>query len=206
VVNTNLSLIEATPRLIIDLRYNGGGADISYRPLKRLIYTNPVKTVGVDVVATKENLDIYARMIRAAELPPADEKEYLGILEQARNSGQRLYNFYPDQFDTVGVVLKYPSVVAVIMNEKVGSTAEEFLLEARQSKKVKLFGNHSQGVLDYANVCVKAFECFAFDLHYPISRSRRIDQGAGIDNVGIKPDVPVDLSREDWFQQVLQRM
>ncbi|MGY0034733.1 S41 family peptidase [Pedobacter sp. NJ-S-72] len=37
-------------------------------------------------------------------------------------------------------IIPYPSNVAIMINENNASTAEQFLLEAKQSKKVKLFG------------------------------------------------------------------
>jgi len=43
------------------------------------------------------------------------------------------------------------------MNGRCGSTAEQFLLEPRQSRRVTLLGTHSLGVLDYANVRDKSF-------------------------------------------------
>ena len=203
VVKSNEALLTSLPRLIIDIRYNGGGADISYRPLKRLMYTAPVKTVGVDIIATSENLDNYARLIKGASLPPADEKEYLDLISKARESHSRKYNIFPDQLDTMQEVLARPSRIGIIINGFVGSTAEQFLFEAKQSGKVRLYGSHTRGVLDYANVCDQEFACLPLVLYYPITRSRRVDLGQGIDNIGLRPDVAVDLDNSNWLQLVM---
>ena len=49
-------------------------------------------------------------------------------------------------------VTRYPQRVAVLVDKRCGSTCEEFLLVARQSFKVKLFGQSSAGSLDYSNL------------------------------------------------------
>ena len=46
-----------------------------------------------------------------------------------------------------------PRTVAVLYDRGSGSTTEEFLLQARQSRKAVLFSHErSAGALDYANV------------------------------------------------------
>lgn len=206
VVKTNQALLEKLPYLVIDLRGNGGGADISYRPLRRLIYTDPVKNIGVDMLATPYNIDATITIINSIkDMPDAEKKEYTDLMERARQSKSRMFNFFPDGTDTLQSV-PYPQKVAVVMNSRCASTAEQFILEARQSKKVTLFGTHTMGVLDYANVREKKFSCPSVYLHYPTTRSRRIDIGQGIDNTGIIPDVTLDFTKEGWLKEVVETL
>lgn len=206
VVKTNKVLLEKLPYLVIDLRGNGGGADISYRPLKRLIYTDPVKNIGVDLVATTYNIDATITIINSISgIPAAEKKEYNDLMEQARQSKSRMFNFFPDRTDTLQSI-PFPQKVAVVMNSRCASTTEQFILEARQSKKVTLFGTHTMGVLDYANVRERNFACPSFSLHYPTTRSRRIDIGQGIDNVGIMPDVTLDFTKEGWLKGIVETL
>ncbi|MCG2617961.1 S41 family peptidase [Terrimonas sp. NA20] len=198
VIKTNTALLESLPYMIIDVRGNGGGADISYRPLKRFMYTDPVKNIGVDLLATPYNIDITLQLINSISgMPEADKKEYSDLMENARKSNKRMFNFFPDTTIT-SEAIPFPKKIAVIINGRCGSTTEQFLLEARQSKKVRLFGTHSMGVLDYANVREKEI-CNDFTVNYPTTRSRRIDIGEGIDNVGIRPDVVLDFNNPDWL-------
>lgn len=206
VVKANLPLLEKLPYLVIDIRGNGGGADISYRPLRRLIYTDPVKLIGVDFLATPHNIDATIGIINSiADMPAAEKKEYTDLMERARQSKSKMFNFFPDGTDTLQSV-PYPKKVAVVMNSRCASTTEQFLLEARQSKKVTLFGTNTMGVLDYANVREKNYSCPSFSLHYPTTRSRRIDVGQGIDNVGVTPDIKIDFTKEGWLKEVMETL
>lgn len=205
VIKANKTQLETLPYLVIDIRGNGGGADISYRPLKRLVYTDPVKSIGVDLLATPYNIDITLKLIDGISgMPDAEKKEYHDILERARRSGTRMFNFSPDTTE-VSEPLAFPKKIAVVVNSRVASTAEQFVLEATQSKKVTLFGTRTRGVLDYANVRSKLF-CAGFEVYYPSTRSRRIEAGQGIDNIGIKPDVELDLKNPDWLKTVVSAL
>lgn len=205
VVIANTVLLEKLPYMIIDVRNNGGGADISYRPLKRFMYTDPVRSIGVDLLATPYNIAITLELINSISgMPDAEKKEYSDLMEKARNSNQRMFDFFPDTTETSSPI-PYPKKIGVVINEYCGSTTEQFLFEARQSRKVTLFGKHTIGVLDYANVRDKSF-CDGFTLHYPTTRSRRIDMGLAIDNIGILPDVPLDFDKEGWLKQVQQAL
>jgi C-terminal processing protease CtpA/Prc len=93
--------------------------------------------------------------------------------------------------------------VAIVINHGCGSTTEEFLLLAKQSSKVVMAGEPSRGVLDYSNVVERDFYHPDLELHYPTTRSRRIDVGLGIDNIGIQPDIPLDLSTNNWLNELL---
>jgi len=94
----------------------------------------------------------------------------------------------------------FPKKIIIIMNNECGSAAEEFLLAARQSTKVTLVGENSIGNLDYSNIVTTPFSCFPYTLVYATTRSRRLDLGQGIDNVGIAPKIylPADKS---WIQE-----
>jgi hypothetical protein len=78
------------------------------------------------------------------------------------------------------------------------------LLFARQSKKTIMAGEHSLGVLDYSNVVPKSFSNPSFVLHYPTTRSRRIDVGLAIDNKGIQPAIPLNLNG-NWLNELMKK-
>jgi C-terminal processing protease CtpA/Prc len=88
-------------------------------------------------------------------------------------------------------VYSYPENVGIIINEANGSTAEQFLLEAKQSRKVKLFGVTTFGVLDISNMYFVDSPCKEFQLGYSLSRSMRIPDFT-IDEKGIQPDYYLD--------------
>ncbi|QNK61128.1 hypothetical protein H7F33_11115 [Pedobacter sp. PAMC26386] len=105
-------------------------------------------------------------------------------------------------------IIPYPSNVAIMINENNASIAEQFLLEAKQSKKVKLFGANTFGALDISNMAFVMSPCKEFELGYSLSESFRIPDFM-IDNVGLQPDYYIDKSipQYKWInfvQQILE--
>lgn len=90
-----------------------------------------------------------------------------------------------------------PKNVAIIINEKNASTAEEFLLIAKQSKKVKLFGTTTEGVLDISNMYSIDSPCKDLKLGYSLTKSLRIPD-MQIDGKGIQPDYYIDKTIPDY--------
>lgn len=64
-------------------------------------------------------------------------------------------------------------------------------MAAKQSKKVKLFGRTTAGVLDISNMYFVNSPCGELELGYCLSRSMRIPEMT-IDDKGIQPDYYMD--------------
>jgi C-terminal processing protease CtpA/Prc len=206
VVKANVKSIQSTPKLIIDLRGNGGGSDHCMSFLQPILYTNPVKNIGVDLLTTPDNTVAWDLIIAQYrnELPKNYLDNLLKKIHQYDGKTRATVNFAPDYTGTLPTVWANPVKVAIVIDGKCGSTTEEFLLFARQSKKTTMVGERSLGVLDYSNVVPRDFSCPPFTLHYPTTRSRRIDAGLGIDNKGIQPDIPLDLSKNNWLEALMK--
>jgi hypothetical protein len=206
VINANKKSLQSKPRLIIDLRGNGGGSDHCMSFLKPILYTNPVKNIGIDMLFTPDNTAAWDTLIDQYrnELP----KEYLDNLSKRvhkHDGTQRaLVKYANDYTDTLPTVWPSPAKIAIVIDGGCGSSTEEFLLFARQSKKTIMAGEHSMGVLDYSNVVPRNFSDPAFTLHYPTSRSRRIDAGLAIDNKGIQPDIKLNLDG-NWLNELMKK-
>jgi C-terminal processing protease CtpA/Prc len=207
VIRANLESIQSLSRLIIDLRNNGGGGDHAMSFLKPLIYTNPVTNIGVDLMTTPDNIAAWEDAInKYRNVIPKKELDHVQqVLDQGKGKECVLINFAGDRIDTLPAVWAFPAKVAIVINRECGSTTEEFLLFAKQSEKVVMAGEHSLGSLDYSNVVHKDFYSPDFVLGYPTTRSRRIDVGLGIDNMGIQPDIPLDLRNNTWLNELLIR-
>lgn len=190
--------IMSRPNLIIDIRNNGGGQDDEYQALLKLLYTNPYKTKGVEWYASPGNIKFFEDALEKGEIRNGDEgirwtKELIG--EMTKNKGGFVVHPSSKKSDHPAVekdsIYRHPCRVGVIINEGNASSAEQFLLSAKNSKKVTLFGNHSTaGILDYSNAVSTNFPSGKYQLTFPMTRSQRLPDNP-IDNIGIKPDVIV---------------
>lgn len=201
-VKSNEKKIKSKPYLILDLRYNGGGSDFSYTPLVPFIYTNPIGTVGADVFSTPDNIKAWQRVIdENPSLPEEVKKNIADIITKMKENLGKLVNIGGDGKDTLKTFYTYPRKVAILIDEGCASSTEQFLLAAKQSKKVVLMGQHTAGVLDYSNMRTVSLNCMPYVLGYATSRSRRIPENA-IDNTGIAPDIIMDFNKT-WLESVL---
>lgn len=196
----NQSNLSKMPNLILDLRDNGGGADFSYRPITPYLYTNTFRHIGADVLSTDDNIAGWAAIATTDGIPP-DQKIFISdVIEKMEQHKGKLVSFSKDQNVSLDSVAPYPKKVIILINKNCGSTTEEFLLLAKQSSKVTLMGEHTAGVLDYANMRGAGFSCMPYMLYWATSRSRRIDEGLAIDNAGITPDI-VLKPEQNWIEE-----
>ncbi|WP_276834287.1 S41 family peptidase, partial [Chryseobacterium cucumeris] len=204
VITANKSKIESTENLIIDIRYNGGGSDNSFAKIIPYLYTNPIRSVRTQLYSTKLNnqrmLDFYDNYQKYGM--QADEREYLKKAYDKLSKNLGKFVSLQDDGKIVGItkmdkISPYPKNVGIIINNGNGSTAEEFLLAAKQSKKVKLFGTTTAGVLDISNMYFVNSPCKEFKLGYALSKSFRIPDMA-IDEKGIQPDYFIDKTIPDY--------
>ncbi len=197
------STLKRTPNLVLDLRNNGGGADFAYMPILPLIYTKPIKTIGVDVLSTDATIKGWKTILNDPDIPETSRKNIEGMISQMETNKGKLVNIADDEVDSSFTVLPYPKKVVVLINQNCASTTEQFLLAARQSDKVILAGQRTGGVLDYSNVRMAPFSCMPYNLRFSTTRSRRVDVGQGIDNSGIKPNVVLS-PKVDWIQEAVK--
>jgi len=207
VLNDNREQLLKTKNLIIDIRNNGGGSDASYSSIIQYLYTNPIRTVGVEFLSTKLNNSRMLEFINNPEYGFDDNSK-----KWAKNAYDKLesrlgefvnLNQYMSSIYKKDTIFQFPKNVGIIINEANGSTAEQFLLEAKQSKKVKLFGVTTYGVLDISNMHSVESPCKEFKLGYSLSRSMRLPEFI-VDERGIQPDyyLDKDIPQYEWINYV----
>lgn len=207
VLTANRDKILKTENLIIDIRNGSGGADSSFQGLLPILYTNPIREIGCEFLSTKLNNQRMLDFINKPEYGADEElkkwaKKAYDELEQ--NPGKFIN---PDEKDITitkyDTIYPYPKNVGIIINYNNGSSDEQFLLACKQSKKVKLFGTTTRGVLDISNMYFVPSPCNEFQLGYALSRTMRIPEFT-IDEKGIQPDYFIDKSipEYDWIGYV----
>lgn len=210
ILDANAAALASAPNLLIDLRNNGGGSDFVYAPLTPLLYSRPIYSVGVEMRASEDNVALrkaVAEQIRAEAPEVAQDLDW-----QIARMAAALGTYVPggDQIfviERLDRVLPFPKRVAVLI-DNAASTGEQFLLEARQSRKVTLFGKeNSAGVLDYANVVGMPTPSGRYEVFWATSRSKRLP-GDPVDPDGIAPDIRIPVGEADavaYAQRWLER-
>ncbi|TWI94575.1 peptidase S41-like protein [Mucilaginibacter frigoritolerans] len=204
VIHANSELIYTRKNLIIDIRDNGGGDDASFDEILPIVYTNPIRDVSVARLSTPHNNKIWEDYMSQNSVSASDKAVYAGYLKKL-NANLGRFVMLHDSVRTFRYqkVTQFPQNVAIMINGNNGSTAEQFLLAARQSKKVKLFGTTTMGELDISNMYYITSPDGKYTLWYCTSKSLRIPENS-IDNKGISPDFYLDKSipKNQWLPYV----
>lgn len=207
-LEANHKAITTTPNLIIDARFNGGGADDTYAPLMAYIYTRPIYAIGVELRKSPRNLAYLKGLVGKEGMPESVRQMAAEILSRARAIDGEWVSLNESGFSitTYPQVYEYPRRVGILA-EGAGSSGDQFALDARFSRKVTLLGGPTAGIIDYSNVIGVDAPSGEFTLRYPMTRSQRLPDEP-IDNVGVPADVVFGDEVEDHIaaaQEWLER-
>ncbi|REC48019.1 S41 family peptidase [Chryseobacterium pennipullorum] len=200
----NKKMLEEAEYWIIDVRGNGGGTDNAYRTILPYIMTNSIRRVGVEYLASPTLIQTSENYLKGIAKDSIKNKEDITSLKtriaQLKSNPGKYVNYNQDKIavDSISLAVKSPSQIVVLADNHTGSAAENFLLNAKQSKKVKIMGIPSSGVLDYANAMFFDYGCNNYKLLMPTYRSFRLPDYP-IDNIGVQPDIYLDESVKDWI-------
>lgn len=200
--------IASRPNLIIDIRNNGGGQDNYFQILTDLIYDRPYQSKGVEWYATEDNINMFENALKNGKIKDGEDgvKWTKALLEvMKKNKGKFVVHPLMGSDETISndTVYTNPKRVGIIINEENASSAEQFLLVARNSRKTILFGDcNTAGVLDYSNAISEKLPSGKYELIFPMTRSRRLPDNP-IDNIGIAPDVIIPFpTSEQLFDRL----
>ncbi|MBF9143515.1 S41 family peptidase [Hymenobacter properus] len=198
-LTANKARLARTPYLLVDVRGNGGGNARVFLSLLELLYTRPVVLDGVAFRSSPRNLAMFRAGLATPGLPADVRKRMSSIIARMEASPTGFVPGQPGRTITLGKhrVQAYPKRVSILMDHRCASATEEFLLAARQSSKVTLFGQPTAGTLDYADLYLEPLPSGLFAVSIPMSRSLRLPDRP-FDANGMKPDVPVPGWEFDW--------
>jgi len=192
-VSQHRDAILARPELVIDVRGNDGGNSSTFRVLAELAYARPVAMRGADVLSTPENIEAWKRMLPTLH---ADERRFMRqVIARMQEQPGEWVNYFADARYRRESSWPQPSRVAVLTDSGCGSACERFVLEVRQSPKVRVFGRSTAGNLDYANLRPHPLPSGQM-LWVGTTRSHDLPHSA-IDAIGLPPHVPMDPERFD---------
>jgi hypothetical protein len=211
----NLTLIESTPNLIIDVRSNGGGNYIwgDIYELANTFTKEKPKTSNEDdflLLASEDdakyiyNLGAYYRQKKDS----AAIKYYDNTVARIRSNIGKIvgFSFYSAGPDTATKkIYANPKRIAVIIDKAVASAGEAFIIGLKEkSNKVTLYGANTFGMIDYMNVNTLSIgdkSCDWYYFGYPTFFSKDIKMKP-MNPTGIKPDVYVPANTPDWIEWV----
>ncbi|MFO7894030.1 MAG: S41 family peptidase [Longimicrobiales bacterium] len=203
-IDGNRDLLENHENLVLDLRDNPGGTDDAYRLLLPYLYTNPIRVMGAEYKATPTLVNGLQEYMDG--LPDTEEHD----ADRERISGNiRTYKAHMGEFvglDSTDVYVQTmdpadpaPRQIVILANRGTASAAEHLVYKARQSRKVKIMGTPTAGVLDYGSSRWADIGTDRYRLSIPTFRSTRLPEYP-IDNIGLQPDIYLDQSVEDWVE------
>jgi hypothetical protein len=198
--------LSTRPYLVIDIRGDIGGGSMTTAPLVPFLVSrtqrDPTGPQGNStVVSSPDNIRYFQRgwnpdsiLERMAAAPGA-------VMPLMRN--ETLGMPFPNDS-----VLGAPHRVGVLMDRGVASAGEAFVLQARRSTKVTLFGENTWGMIDYQSVMVVRLACrergilFGYAM---IAASATLPKD-GLNAEGIPPDVRIGRDVADPIREVILQL
>lgn len=201
------------PFFIIDVRLNRGGSDLAYFELLPYLFEGEKIDIGellnetILTNCTERNVRLRIQMLEGALTSIEDEgtrrQVYMMIKELRNHRGEGFVelNLSELEEDLVFDTKPGPRKVIILSDVYCGSSGDSFVETCKHSSKVTVVGRPTLGMNDYANV---AFEVWnnRFQLMYPTTKSSRVDEGQGMSDKGIQPDIYVPWTPSHLQQDV----
>lgn len=196
--------IKKYPKLIIDVRDNGGGSDASYKSLMPLLYTDPFNSDVMEYFVTPDNIRAYAAYDSALlRQDPKSRPPFREPLALMRNAKPYTYTHFGNgkpRSIRYTVNKGNPQKIAVVYNRNCASSCESFLFEVLNSRKTIRVGENSGGYTGYGNVMTITTPC-GNTLAWTTTVYR---EQWKYEFAGIPPQYRVPSSEPDWIRYASQ--
>jgi C-terminal processing protease CtpA/Prc len=203
----NRLAITSKENLIIDLRNNGGGGFDAFQSiLPYVLDTNLTEAPYYGSVwVSNENYAYYDRTkyeYTETKQDSIDELKYVEFLKT--NIGR----FTPIErsTDTIQLERNSPLNIAIMFNRNTASTAEGFILQASESKKVQTYGENSAGAVSYGDWM--PVELPDLNIWVAITTKKMVfKSNEDFESIGISPDKDLKYTNEnEWLKIILEQI
>ncbi|MFF2753098.1 S41 family peptidase [Psychrobacillus sp. NPDC058041] len=198
-IRANEEILSTSESLIIDVRKNAGGTDASFIDLLAYIFPEEEKDYYDPAVhtmlfnCTARTCDLQLDMINE-QLEKVEDEQTILMIEDFKsffqsNHGKGFVNFNiqnNNSFIMKGKV--FPKKVIILSDVFCGSSGDSFVEACKLSNKVTVVGRATAGLNDYTNLAIKKWP-EGFELWYPTSKLKRVDDGKGMTRIGLEPDI-----------------
>jgi hypothetical protein len=206
-ITKNRIEITSKKNLIIDVRNNGGGGFDAFQSiLPYVMDTNLTETPYYGSVwVSKDNYDYYNRTKYEYTESKQDSINELKYVEYLKDN---LNHFTPieKEIDTIALEENSPLNIAIIFNRHTASSAEGFILQASNSKKVKTFGENSKGAVSYGDWM--PMDLPELNIWVAITTKKMIfKNNEDFESIGISPDIDLKyINENEWLKFILEQM
>lgn len=215
-VASNAEALRGAARLIIDLRGNEGGSSSTSNALAPYVLSDgQTEPPSLDQSAARI-LSSPDQMAYASYAFGPDTTAYVrGLIARMEAAPGALVPLLdpasPPGPANLPAAIVGPLKVGILVDRGTVSAAEVLVLYARQSSRVRIYGEHTAGALDYQSTSIVALHAdeSRWYLGYPtITRNDSLPAGR-MRGVGIKPDVLMDFAQLSdpigWVNEDLRR-
>ncbi|KYP15189.1 S41 family peptidase [Flavihumibacter sp. CACIAM 22H1] len=212
-VQANDSAIRSRPYLVLDLRGNSGGS-AGWVSLLPYMMTNAIEQPLSYLRVSPNNVKLKLGDLEpfvTAPIPDEYQKYFPpAMLAKYKKAYEELPSTRDDFYPIPGVHfpleenLKYPRKVALIVDDRCGSSTEYFFYLTRQSAKTIRYGCNTLGMMDYEGMSIPLKMPFnRFIITVPSVKSGWTDS-APIDQTGFQPDVVLKEPYEEWLPVIIK--
>ena len=133
-------------------------------------------------------------------LPMMTEVKFLLIDVRHRGKGYVPYQQESEEFFPEVRGGQYPEQIFILSDIYCASSGDNFVQMMKQFKKVTVVGRPTLGILDYSNCCTVDYGDYR--VMFPTSRCLSLDQGKGMTDQGVEPDIEVPWSPDHFERDV----
>ncbi len=205
IIQANHEKLSSKDNLIIDVRNNGGGSDLSYYPILPYImdkktYQSPIAATSIWV--SKDNYqDYYDERYLYDVTTQQDSIDADKEIEELRKHIGK-FEPYTKSTSSIDRLSELPRNVVILQNRNVASSSEGFILTAKQSEKVKTFGENTGGFVAYGEW--RKLEIPNFPAWISMTQKRMIfHDDLDFEMIGIEADIKLNPDDEsNWIEIV----